>query len=102
MIPEEVAQFYVNNLSVLVTPWDFVLLYGALALPANVSTQGEPIQQSSGVRVEAAIRMSPQHAKAGLKLMQRMVETYENQFGEIRLPPEESAKDENQKIDSSQ
>ena len=83
-IPEGVSDFYVNSLNVLVTPWDFILLYGSLTLPESISSGKQALPGE--IRVDAAIRMSPQHAKASAHALQRMVNEYEKQFGEIVTP----------------
>lgn len=92
-IPEGVSEFYANSLNILLTPWDFVLLFGSLALPATVGSAGKV---TSEVRVDAAIRMSPQHAKASSIVMQSMVAKYEETFGEIPVSIEEADDDSKQ------
>ena len=83
-VPEGVSDFYVNSLNVLLTPWDFILLFGSLSLPESISSGKQTLPGE--IRVDAAIRMSPQHAKASASALQRMVNEYEKQFGEIATP----------------
>lgn len=87
-IPEDVSEFYSNSTLVAFTPWDFVLLFGSLGLPSTfpAGTGAQTIQGAT--TMDAVIRMSPQHAKATLRALQSTVQQYEEQFGEIRIPPE--------------
>jgi hypothetical protein len=92
-IPEGVSEFYANSLNVLITPWDFILLYGSTALPNSIATGRGAVaggaRMQSEIRIDAAVRMSPQHAKASANALQRTVAEYEKMFGSIPLPPEE-------------
>ena len=87
-IPEGVVQLYSNSLNVLTTPWDLILLFGSTQLPESIgSARGQ--QLAAAVRIDAAITMSPQHAKAAAKVLQNVVAMYEKRFGEIRIPEED-------------
>jgi hypothetical protein len=48
----------------------------------------------SEIRIDAAVRMSPQHAKASANALQRTVAEYEKMFGPITLPPQEEANED--------
>ena len=84
-ISDGVSEFYANSMNVLITPWDFVLLFGSTLLPKTIR-QGA--QTAGDVRVDAAIRMSPQHAKAASRVLAKLIEEYEKQVGVITLPKE--------------
>lgn len=83
-IPEGVIQLYSNSLNVLTTTWDFILLFGSAQLPEKIGGAGQAVK--AAIRVDAAITMSPQHAKASAKALQDVVDGYEEKFGEIKLP----------------
>ena len=90
-IPENVSEFYVNSLNVGTTTWDFVLFFGSIVLPATIGV-GQMIHGQ--IRVDCVIRMSPQHAKASLRVLQQTVSDWERRFGEIQIPSvEESSED---------
>ena len=82
-IPEGIVQVYTNAMSVIVTPWDIVLLYGSTDLPGSIRAGGQVVPV---IRAEVAIIMSPQHAKAAVKALQAVVDQYEKQFGELHIP----------------
>ncbi len=86
-IPEGVIQLYSNSLNILTTTWDFILLFGSAQLPEKIGGPGQTMK--APIRVDAAITMSPQHAKASAKALQRVVNEYEKRHGEIRLPKEQ-------------
>ena len=90
-IPENVSEFYVNSLNVGTTTWDFVLFFGSIALPETIG----PAETIRGqVRVDCVIRMSPQHAKASLRVLQQTLDDWERRFGEIQVPSvEETSED---------
>lgn len=70
------------------TPWDIVLMFGSTSLPATVGAGARSAQ--GGIRIDAVIRMSPQHAKATLRSLQNIVAEYERSYGDVRIPdPEE-------------
>jgi len=83
-IPEGVIQLYANAMNVLVTPWDLVLLFGSIQLPEAISGTGKPTK--APIRIDAAITMSPQHAKATAKALQDVITEYEKIYGDIGLP----------------
>ncbi len=87
-IPEGVMQFYANAMNILVTPWDVVLLFGSIKLPEAIAgivgTSGA--SKEPPIRIDAAVIMSPQHAKATANALQHVVTEYEKQYGKIGLP----------------
>ena len=84
-IPEGVTQLYANAMNILVTPWDVALLFGSIQLPEAIAGKiGESTK--SPIRIDAAVIMSPQHAKATAIALQKVVTEYEKQYGEIGLP----------------
>ena len=83
-IPENVSEFYAKSLNIGTTAWDFMLFFGSIALPDTITGDRQPIRGQ--IRVDAVIRMSPQHAKASAKALQDVVKQYEERFGEIRIP----------------
>lgn len=86
-VPENVSEFYANAIQILVTPWDITMLFGSTSLPENISAPGGPNVRT--IRMDAVIRMSPQHAKSALSALQRMIDSYEERFGTINIPQEE-------------
>lgn len=78
-IPEHVSEFYSNSVNVAMSRWDITLLFGSNVMDDNTLSA----QQPSEVRVDAVIRMSPQHAKATARILAGMVQKYEDQFGEL-------------------
>jgi flagellar protein FlaG len=70
---------YANSVQVRVNLWDFFLLFGRVSqtTPDNVA-----IHNFEGIYV------SPQQAKALLRVLQQNVTQYETAFGEIKLEPQ--------------
>jgi hypothetical protein len=75
----EFRENYANSVQVRVNLWDFFLLFGRMnqTAPDNVA-----IHNFQGIYI------SPQQAKALLKILQQNVTQYETAFGEIRLEPQ--------------
>ena len=69
---------YANTVQVRMSEWDFFLVFGTL-------------QQASEAQVEVrnfqGIYLSPQQAKALLRVLEQNVVQYETAFGEIKLDP---------------
>jgi hypothetical protein len=69
---------YANSVQVRVSVWDFFLVFGTL-------------QQQSETEVEIrnfqGIYLSPQQAKALMRILEQNVSNYEATFGEIKLDP---------------
>lgn len=72
---------YANSVQVRVSVWDFFLVFGTL-------------QQQSETEVEIrnfqGIYLSPQQAKALMRILEQNVSSYEATFGEIKLDPKMS------------
>lgn len=70
---------YANSVQVRVNLWDFFLLFGRVnqTTPENVA-----IHNFQG------IYLSPQQAKALVRVLQQNVTQYETAFGEIKLEPQ--------------
>ena len=70
---------YANSVQVRVNLWDFLLMFGRVnqTTPENVA-----IHNFQGIYV------SPQQAKALLRVLQQNVTQYETAFGEIKLEPQ--------------
>jgi hypothetical protein len=88
LIPENVSEFYANSFTVGTTPFDFVLFSGSVALPQSVAVGGNQIIRGQ-IRIDAVVRMSPQHAKASLRLLTDNVNQWEATYGEIQIPARE-------------
>jgi hypothetical protein len=75
----EFRENYANSVQVRVNLWDFFLLFGRInqTAPDNVA-----IHNFQGIYI------SPQQAKALLKILQQNIQQYETAFGEIRLEPQ--------------
>jgi len=72
----EYREGYANSVQVRVSVWDFLLIFGRL----HQQTQAEvEIHHFQG------IYLSPQQAKALLKILDQNVAQYEKAFGEIKL-----------------
>ncbi|GEM_PF-2230409 len=85
-IPDTVSEFYANSVFVGFGAWDFTLFFGTTelpsALPANLGHQS----YGGDIRIDALVRMSPQHAKAMARSLNESLTRYEEQFGELRIP----------------
>lgn len=72
---------YANSVQVRVSVWDFFLVFGTL-------------QQQSETEVEVrnfqGVYLSPQQAKALMRILEQNVTSYEATFGEIKLDPKMS------------
>lgn len=75
---EEYREGYSNSVQVRVSVWDFFLVFGTL-------------QQQSETEVEVrnfqGVYLSPQQAKALMRILEQNVGSYEATFGEIKLDP---------------
>ena len=74
----EYRENYANSVQVRVNLWDFLLLFGRI-------NQTGP--EAVSIYNFQAIYVSPQQAKALLKVLQQNVNQYETAFGEIQLEP---------------
>jgi hypothetical protein len=74
----EYRENYANSVQIRLNLWDFLLMFGRVSQTTADEVQ---IQNFQGVY------LSPQQAKALLKLLQQNVSQYESAFGEINLEP---------------
>jgi hypothetical protein len=74
----EYRENYANSVQIRLNLWDFLLMFGRVN---QTSADEMQIQNFQGVY------LSPQQAKALMKLMQQNVSQYEAAFGEINLEP---------------
>jgi Protein of unknown function (DUF3467) len=73
---EKYFRIYSNATHLEVTPWDFTFIFGETKRGGDKAV----IEQSVG------IIMSPQHAKAFLKIFNDNLREYEKKVGEIKVP----------------
>jgi hypothetical protein len=77
---------YSNAAQVLFSPWDFVIDFAHLAVIQNV-TQAEggeqQVETTAVAQATQRIVMSPQHAKAFLRILDQNVANYEAQYGDV-------------------
>jgi|SRR5215211_9457852 len=76
---------YSNNVQILLSSWDFTFVFSQLVLSAPEQENQQP---SISMGTAQRIIMSPQHAKAFLAILQQNIQQWEQQFGEIQLPPQ--------------
>ena len=69
---------YSNSVQIRVNVWDFFLVFGTLQQQTESQVE---------VRNFAGIYLSPQQAKALLRVLEQNVVQYESAFGEIKLDP---------------
>jgi len=82
---------YVNGVQVLVSQWDFTLLFSQASGTPGVPQAGEEPSIQVTRNFIGRFAMSPQHAKAFSELLRRNVQLYEAQYGEIPVLLEEAA-----------
>ncbi|MGE0813260.1 MAG: DUF3467 domain-containing protein [Vicinamibacterales bacterium] len=70
---------YANNVLLAMSPWDFRLTFGVIV---------EGTKRLLRIKNECEVYMSPQHAKAFLRLLESRVADYERKFGPIPMPPQ--------------
>ncbi|HTY83405.1 MAG TPA: DUF3467 domain-containing protein [Silvibacterium sp.] len=76
---QDYRENYANSVQVRVSVWDFFVAFGLV----HQETQDQvTIENSQG------IYLSPQQAKALLKMLSQNVTQYEQTFGEIALEPQ--------------
>lgn len=75
----DVPSYYVNNTGVETTVWDICFRF---AETIEIDRQ----QRITKVRPLAIVRMSPQHARVVVGLLQAQLEKYEQLFGKIPEP----------------
>src|SRR5260370_42518066 len=69
---------YSNSVQIRVSVWDFFLVFGTLQ---------QQTESQADVRNFQAIYLSPQQAKAMLRVLEQTAVHYENAFGETKLAP---------------
>jgi hypothetical protein len=75
---------YANNVQILPSSVDLTFVFSQLVLtPGEKSTDPPDVSQTLVQR----LIMSPQHAKLFLQLLQQNITQWEQQFGEIEVPP---------------
>ena len=74
----EYRENYANSVQIRLNLWDFLLMFGRVSQSTADEVQIHNFQ---------GVYLSPQQAKALLKLMQQNVSQYEAAFGEINLEP---------------
>jgi Protein of unknown function (DUF3467) len=74
----EYREHYANSVQVRVNVWDFFLVFGTLHQQAPEEVE---------VRNFEGVYLSPQQAKALLRVLEQNVVQYEQAFGEIKLDP---------------
>lgn len=80
---------YCNGVQVAMSHWDMtVLFFHSAPLPANVEEGGPLAPGNLERRVVQAVVMSPQHAKALVTVLNQNIELWEQQNGEIAVPPD--------------
>lgn len=79
LIDQRLPRFYANNVAVTVSPWDVRLVFCEI-----VGTKGEELILQPNV----AVSLSPQTAKALLKILLVNIDRYEARIGEIKMPPQ--------------
>ncbi|HEV2960452.1 MAG TPA: DUF3467 domain-containing protein [Candidatus Angelobacter sp.] len=83
--PERFIRVYSNNAAFVVTPFDFMIIFGEV----NRSPDKTFVEQT------VAVTMSPQHAKALAVVLLNNVREYEKNVGKIVLPGEAPTPEEN-------
>ena len=78
MNTSEYRENYANSVQIRLNLWDFLLMFGRVS-----QTTADEVQ----IHNFQGVYLSPQQAKALLKLMQQNVSQYEAAFGEINLEP---------------
>jgi hypothetical protein len=68
------VSIYANNVELNVSPWDFRFRLGHII---------EATDESVSIEETAHVYMSPQHAKAFLKVLSGTLQRYEDKFGPI-------------------
>ena len=74
----EYRENYANSVQIRLNLWDFFLMFGRVN-----QTTAEEVQ----IHNFQGVYLSPQQAKALMRLMQQNVSQYEAAFGEINLEP---------------
>ena len=73
------VSLYANDTQIQLSPWDIRLIFGLISEPATVE---RPVI----VKTIGEVRMSPQHAKKVVQILERQLTAYENALGSIPVP----------------
>jgi flagellar protein FlaG len=71
-------EHYANSVQIRVNVWDFFLVFGTLQPQSETQVE---------VRNFQGVYLSPQQAKALLRILEQNVVQYEQAFGQINLDP---------------
>jgi hypothetical protein len=75
---ENYRENYANSVQVRLSVWDFLMVFGTLRQHTQTQVEIENFQ---------GVYLSPQQAKALLRVLEQNVTNYEKAFGEIKLDP---------------
>jgi hypothetical protein len=75
---EEFVEVYANYVSCATSPWDLTIMFGR-------SVADNP--DNPRLEQRASVSLSPQTAKAMAHMLLRNLQSYEQQYGEIRYMP---------------
>ena len=75
---EELPSFYVNNTNVMVSAYDFKLIFSKIVEPTDNGVLVDP---------QTIVFMSPQHAKAVADLLTKQIKIYEEKTGQHLSEP---------------
>ena len=73
------GSYYANDTQIQTSPWDLRLIFGQIM-------EVDPKKGRAVIMAMADVRMSPQHAKRMLAVLQGQIEQYEKLFGPIPQP----------------
>jgi len=76
------GSYYANDTQIQTTPWDVRFRFGQVV-------EVDPANQTATVEAVADVRMSPEHAKRLVTILQQQLTTFEARFGTIPQPPED-------------
>jgi len=74
VIEEDVPDVYANSVNMTMSVYDIVLQFGQMTDPKD------------GPKINAMVRMSPQHAKVFGMLLLKHLKKYEKDIGKITIP----------------
>ena len=82
---EHFWEVYANYVSCAASPWDITIIFGQ-------SVADNP--DNPHIEQRASVSLSPQTAKAMAQMLVRNLQSYEQQYGEIRYTPIQPSADE--------
>ncbi len=74
VIEEDVPDVYANSVNMTMSVYDIILTFGQMTDPKD------------GPKINAVVRMSPQHAKVFGMLLLKHLKKYEKDIGKIAIP----------------